>query len=682
MRKLALTILVLLMVGTSPVSSAGQLEDAQKRVLQNPNYAWAHIGLGNTYSKSGKYEEAIASFKEALRIDPDNPDAYYFLGDIYHHKARYQEAIDVYKKAISINPDHYLHNQLGRAYVALRQYKDAVASYEEALRIDPNNAEATSALERIFANNTFPFCESSRTLPIDCTEADRNSREIWFEYEDHLGGMNCDDLLTNPISFQPNSNTKIMRNGNLLLSVGVSGERQEFLDLEVIPEESFVAVSGINGLKFEEVLNFEFTQNIQYVRIKFSVRGKKIVSICHFSIDSKLRRELQVRQTYELAFAEAVKSARKFSNIAPPVLQQRSRETVPPSISFSSIDPSKIFRTDAYQTFIRGKVTDNEGVLTLLVNGRKAAMKADGTFAAKLKLRIGENRIAVSAEDINGNVAEKSLTIIREDFIPEETLADVDIPPKTKTKNPDGIAIVIGVESYQYVSDATYAYNDAEVFREYLADTMGFSKAKVKIITNRQASLAEFNKLLSPNGWLARNAKPGKSEIVIYFSGHGIPDQKTKQTGLLPFDVDPNYSIGFRLSELYASLGNLNAKSVSVFLDACFTGENRERRMLLADARGIVVVPSEKSLPNNITVLSAASGGQFSGALKEKEHGLFTYYVLKGLGGDADDNQDKKLTIGELGKYVQVKVKEQAAIEGREQVPELQGDTEKVLVQW
>ena len=58
------------------------------------------------------------------------------------------------------------------------------------------------------------------------------------------------------------------------------------------------------------------------------------------------------------------------------------------------------------------------------------------------------------------------------------------------------------------------------------------------------------------------------------------------------------------------------------------------------------------------------------------------YYVLKGLGGDADDNQDKKLTIGELGKYVQVKVKEQAAIEGREQVPELQGDTEKVLVQW
>ena len=52
------------------------------------------------------------------------------------------------------------------------------------------------------------------------------------------------------------------------------------------------------------------------------------------------------------------------------------------------------------------------------------------------------------------------------------------------------------------------------------------------------------------------------------------------------------------------------------------------------------------------------------------------------INGVEDDNQDKKLTIGELGKYVQVKVKEQAAIEGREQVPDLQGDTEKVLVQW
>ena len=102
------------------------------------------------------------------------------------------------------------------------------------------------------------------------------------------------------------------------------------------------------------------------------------------------------------------------------------------------------------------------------MNGRKAGLKANGSFASKIKLKLGVNKVSIQAQDINGNIGEKFLTIIREEFIPEETLADVDMPPKTKMNNPDAVAVVIGVENYQYVADATYAYNDAEVFREYL----------------------------------------------------------------------------------------------------------------------------------------------------------------------------------------------------------------------
>ena len=165
--------------------------------------------------------------------------------------------------------------------------------------------------------------------------------------------------------------------------------------LEVNPEGSLVAFSGINGLNFGKTLYFEFTQNISEIKISYT--SDQTVSHCGIDFGSNPNTKLKKRQTYELAHAEAVKSARKFGNVAPSLLQQRTRETVPPSISFSSIDPTKIFRTDAYQTFIRGKVTDNEGVLTLLAKGQKAAMKADGTFAAKLRLRIGENKITVSA---------------------------------------------------------------------------------------------------------------------------------------------------------------------------------------------------------------------------------------------------------------------------------------------
>ena len=209
---------------------------------------------------------------------------------------------------------------------------------------------------------------------------------------------------------------------------------------------------------------------------------------------------------------------------------------------------------------------------------------------------------------------------------------------------------------------------------------MGFSKARVKIITNRNATLAEFNKLLGSNGWLARNVKPNETDVVVYFSGHGIPDPASLQTGLLPFDVDPNYSIGLPLKELYRTLGNLNARTVTVFLDACFTGEAREGKLLLADSRGMMVTPRE--VAGGIVVISAAAAGQISGALKDKEHGLFTYYLLKGLGGEGDGNGDGQLTVSELANYVRTNVKEQAALTGREQVPELQGNSEQVLVSY
>ena len=104
--------------------------------------------------------------------------------------------------------------------------------------------------------------------------------------------------------------------------------------------------------------------------------------------------------------------------------------------------------------------------------------------------------------------------------------------------------------------------------------------------------------------------------------------------------------------------------------------------MLIADARPIIIFLNKDNLPSNITVFSASSRLQISGALKEKEHGLFTYYLLKGMSGDADTNKDKSIQINELSSYVSKNVKDQAAINGREQTPELQVDKDRVLVQF
>ena len=126
----------------------------------------------------------------------------------------------------------------------------------------------------------------------------------------------------------------------------------------------------------------------------------------------------------------------------------------------------------------------------------------------------------------------------------------------------------------------------------------------------------------------------------------------------------------------------MGAKSVTVYLDACFTGQTRDAKMLIADARPIIILPKEKDVPDNVNVLSAASGSQISGAIKEKEHGLFTYYVLRGLSGDADTNKDKVVKLKELSNFVSKNVKEQAALNGREQLPQLKSNQDKVIVKF
>ena len=361
-----------------------------------------------------------------------------------------------------------------------------------------------------------------------------------------------------------------------------------------------------------------------------------------------------------------------------PTLTPSPKENNLPTIDIGAV-PSVV---DELNFVIRGQVSDDAGVATLIIRGEAVKVSADGRFVHRLKLGYGINEIIIAAEDINGNIAKKTLFVTRQEFLSENTLADVDIPPKTLTNNPDALAVVIGVESYQYVPDATYAFNDAEVFREYLAETMGMRRQRIKLATNNKATQAEFNKLLGPNGWLARNISKGKSDVVVYFSGHGIASPDTKSSGLLPHDVDPNYSVGLRTTKLYQDLAAMGAKSVTVFLDACFTGQTRDSEMLIANARPIIVKPSAVSIPESVTVISAASGSQISGALQEKEHGLFTYYLLRGLGGDADANKDKSINISELTLFVSARVQEQAALNGREQTPEIQGSSDNVLVRF
>lgn len=134
--------------------------------------------------------------------------------------------------------------------------------------------------------------------------------------------------------------------------------------------------------------------------------------------------------------------------------------------------------------------------------------------------------------------------------------------------------------------------------------------------------------------------------------------------------------------EVFAALSDAAPSSVTVLLDTCFSGGTRTKEVLVAGARGLRVAAKSIDLPPNFTVLSAAANDQISSSLLEAKHGPFSYFLMRGLEGDADADGDRKITTGELHAYVVSNVPREAVRLGRAQNPQLAGDPDRVVVQW
>jgi hypothetical protein len=443
------------------------------------------------------------------------------------------------------------------------------------------------------------------------------------------------------------------------------------------PKNGIRGSIGINGKTPGKLFSIQVLPTIEKISLEIKKNGK--VTSETFPISSS------IQSLHKLIEAENSMPAWQMAlNNTESVLAEKSKQdkTAPRIVIDSPESKDDIpKKTDAYTLFVKGQVTDEAGVLKVVVAGKSVGLDVNGKFTSKVKLGYGYNEIVIQAEDVNGNISEKKLSILRQEMVSTALSQDIDIPVKGKSKNSEGLAVVIGIEKYQYVPDALHANNDAEVFREYLIETMGYRKENIKIVTDRKATHAEIDKLLGVDGWLSRNSVKQRSEITVYFSGHGITNIKSSSASILPYDVDPNYSSGISLKNLYKNLASLEAKSVTFYLDACFTGQSRDEKLLVDKSRPVLVQDIEFQADEKVTVVSASSGSQISSAMQDSSHGIFTYYLLKGLRGEADRNKDKKIFLSELVDYLSREVKLAAAMMGRVQTPVVSGATNIFLAE-
>lgn len=237
--------------------------------------------------------------------------------------------------------------------------------------------------------------------------------------------------------------------------------------------------------------------------------------------------------------------------------------------------------------------------------------------------------------------------------IQKKSDVDENIPVSGK-KADNAVALIIANENYANVPAVASANNDGNTFAEYCKLVMGMPERNVTLLED--ATLANTLRAVSDLKNKV-NALDGQADVVVYYAGHGMPDERTKDAFILPVDGDATVSeTCYPLSRLYAELGNLNAKTVTVFIDACFSGAQRqESGDMLTRARAVVIKPKETAPKGNMLVLSAASGNETALPYAEKNHGLFTYYLLKRL-KDTKGNT----TLKELSDYVIENVKRQS----------------------
>lgn len=229
--------------------------------------------------------------------------------------------------------------------------------------------------------------------------------------------------------------------------------------------------------------------------------------------------------------------------------------------------------------------------------------------------------------------------------------------PETKVNNDRTFAVIIANEDYDIVADVPMATNDGRTFSRYCAKTLGLPENNIRLYEN--ATYGIMRHALNDIRNIS-SAYNGDINVIFYYAGHGFPDENSKEAYLLPVDGDGVHTdVSYSLNKLYSELNGMSAKSVIVFLDACFSGANRDGSMLVA-ARGIALKSKDAVPQGNMVVFSAASADETAFPYEEKGHGMFTYYLLKKI-------QESKgsATLGEISSYVINNVRQQSIVINR-----------------
>jgi hypothetical protein len=332
-----------------------------------------------------------------------------------------------------------------------------------------------------------------------------------------------------------------------------------------------------------------------------------------------------------------------------------------------------------------GLASQDASAVSRALSVTKKQIKAD----AKIKKAFQLAEAGLKAEKVRlAQETRKAAEIIQQAAAQTRSKAEQANLLKIRKANRYSVAVIIGNKNYQNkVPSVTFAHNDADAMRDFVVNKLGYDKGNIIDLrdTSKAKLEATFGTEKDHEGKLFSYIRPGKSDIVVFYSGHGIPSLKTKKGYLLPVDADPDLVElnGYPIDVMLANLVKMDSKSTKVFIDACFSGDS-PNGMLIRAASGITIKVKKPEVGGGMTVVTAAQGDQFASWDEDAKHGLFTKHLLEALNGKADTEHygdgDGRVTLAEVQTYLDEEMTYQARRRyNRNQKASVQGELDTVL---
>ncbi len=609
----------------------------------------------NLRMEKGWYAEALPYVERALSVKKNDAKLLALKCQCLEGLQRYEEAVGIYsflveqQKTLN-NYKHYavnLYNCAVQYYptnktMAMSYFRQAVPVLKQVVAYDPTSVEYTAALANVYlyTDQYDLLAETNarlRTLgaPEVAATSVAQPKLIAADIQ-RPAAKPSNSPAVKPQNTQP-ANSAALQPPTSNNPSGFRAFAQTYIEKEIQlwqQKDPFETIDEYKARVTEEARNRKVEELMQQAKKEYLARNSKKVRISDFKLQpyDAENRVFLIESAYGdivLPVPRENDEARNFANtwkdvhVENPEFDIAGDDMVIRKIDFVTRSGNVYHYSDSDdRKYSQAEITMQFGAIDYT--------GLAGSGKGKKDVQVEKSNVTVGNSDVDINI------------------------PVSKAVHNNMFAFLIGNENYQQIASVPFALRDVRTMKEYCNKTLGIPETNIRVYED-----ATFGKMLACVRDIKSIAEAynGNIDIIFYYAGHGVPDEANKSAYLLPVDADGTQpETCYPVGRLYHNLGQLGANSVVVFMDACFSGAQRGEGML-ASARGVALKAKPDAPQGKMVTLSAATGDETAFPYKEQQHGMFTYYLLKGL-----QESKGKISLGDLADYVQTQVKQRSVV--------------------